>query len=121
MTLVFREARAADLPEIVNLLADDALGAGRERFEDPLPDTYTHAFEAISRDSNNQLLLAELDGQLAGFLQLTFIPGLTYTGRSRAQVEGVRVSETVRGQGSRLRGRAARTFAGRAAVPSPCR
>ena len=99
MTLVFREARAADLPEIVNLLADDALGVTRERIEEPLPEAYTSAFEAIGRDSNNQLLLAELDGQLVGFLQLTFIPGLTYTGRSRAQVEGVRVSKAVRRQG----------------------
>ena len=35
--VVFRKATAADLPAIVALLADDALGAGRERPADPLP------------------------------------------------------------------------------------
>ncbi|MEE8119333.1 MAG: GNAT family N-acetyltransferase [Gammaproteobacteria bacterium] len=37
---------------------------------------------------------------LAGFLQLTFIPGSTYTGRSRALIEGLRVNATLRGQGT---------------------
>lgn len=34
----FRNATAEDLTAIVRLLADDELGATRERFEEPLPD-----------------------------------------------------------------------------------
>jgi GNAT superfamily N-acetyltransferase len=38
-------------------------------------------------------------GELAGTLQLTYIPGLTYTGGERAQIEGVRVAADQRGYG----------------------
>lgn len=36
----FRKAQKEDLPAIVRLLADDELGSGRERYEDPLPEEY---------------------------------------------------------------------------------
>ena len=98
----FREARAGDLPAILALLADDPLGKYREMAlpgEAEIPVAYRTAFEAISTDSRNQLIVAVVDGAVAGCLQLTFIPGLTYQGGERAQVEGVRVSASVRGQG----------------------
>lgn len=94
-----RPATRADLPAIVEMLASDALGSTRERFEDPLPDSYRHAFDAISRSTSDELVVAEADGRVVGVLQLTIIPYLTYQGRSRALIEGVRVHERVRGQG----------------------
>lgn len=36
---------------------------------------------------------------MAGVFQLTFIPNLTYQGGKRAQIEGVRVAASRRGQG----------------------
>ena len=36
-----------DVPEIVQLLANDKLGSQRERFEEPLPSVYFQAFERI--------------------------------------------------------------------------
>ena len=51
--LIFRAATAADLPRLVEMLADDALGAMRERSEDPLPDAYCDAFAAIEADPAN--------------------------------------------------------------------
>jgi GNAT superfamily N-acetyltransferase len=45
----FRNAVAGDLPAIVKLLADDELGAMRERDEDPLPREYRDAFAAMER------------------------------------------------------------------------
>lgn len=95
----YRSAGADDLPAIVALLADDPLGAQRERFEDPLPEAYRTAFAAIERDANNELLVAELDGELVGVLQLTLLPNLTYQGSWRAQIEGVRTARSVRGRG----------------------
>lgn len=97
--LTFREATRDDLPTLVALLVDDPLGARRERYELPLPASYERAFETIQSDPHNQLLLAEQHGTLAGMLQLTFIPYLTYQGGWRAQIEGVRVARTARGQG----------------------
>jgi ribosomal protein S18 acetylase RimI-like enzyme len=95
----YRTAEADDLPAIVALLADDPLGAQRERVDDPLPESYGRAFAAIERDANNELRVAELDGQVVGVLQITFLPSLTYQGSWRAQIEGVRTARSVRGRG----------------------
>ncbi len=45
MKLKFRQATREDLSEIVRMLADDFLGATRERYENPLPESYVKAFE----------------------------------------------------------------------------
>lgn len=95
----FRAAAADDLPAIVRLLADDPLGAERERVTDPLPRAYPDAFAAIAADPNNELIVADRDGAVVGVLQLTFVPSLTWQGRWRAMVEGVRVSAAARGGG----------------------
>jgi GNAT superfamily N-acetyltransferase len=97
--VTFREATAADLPQIVRLLADDPLGATREALAEEIPEAYFSAFAAIDKDPNNALIVAEVSGEVAGTLQLTFIPGLTYTGGERAQIEGVRVAAEQRGAG----------------------
>jgi GNAT superfamily N-acetyltransferase len=95
----FRSAARDDVPEIVRLLASDPLGAKREAFESPLPEGYYEAFDAIERDANNELIVAELNGRIIGVLQLTFIPYMTYGGRWRALIEGVRVDSEVRSRG----------------------
>lgn len=97
--VTFREATADDLAEIVRLLADDPLGATRETPGDEIPEAYFTAFAAIEKDPNNAVIVAEFGGRIAGTLQLTFIPGLTYTGGERAQIEGVRVAAEARGHG----------------------
>lgn len=100
----FRDAAREDLPKIVRLLANDPLGSKRERFEDPLPDCYCRAFDAIAADPNNRLIVVEHDGAVIGTLQLTFIPNITYQGGIRAQIEGVRVDDAYRSRqvGKRL-------------------
>jgi len=60
MNLKFRKAMREDLPEIVRMLADDFLGARRERYENPLPGSYVKAFEEIEADKNNELIVAVL-------------------------------------------------------------
>ena len=98
-TLRFRAATGADLPAIVRLLADDGLGVTRERYAEPLPAAYRDAFAAMQAQGGNDYLLAALDGELAGRLQLTVIPGLSRFGMRRAQIEGVRVDRRFRGCG----------------------
>ena len=97
--VTFRRAREADVPDIVRLLADDPLGAKRERHETPLPESYARAFRAIDADPNNELVVACQDERVVGVLQLTFIPYLTYQGGWRALIEGVRVDARVRSLG----------------------
>jgi len=99
MDLTFREAVDADVLTLVKLFADDPLGAQREDISEPLNPAYKHAFEAISGDPNNELVVIESDGRLVGTLQLTFLPNLTRLGSWRCQIEGVRIHRDFRGHG----------------------
>ena len=94
-----RQAKCEDLSEIVRMLADDFLGLTRERYENPLPENYVKAFKETEADKNNELIVAEKDGEIIGTLQITFTPSISFQGRKRATVESVRVDEKYRGQG----------------------
>lgn len=96
--LCFRDATAADLPAIVRLLADEDLGRTRERVADPPSEAYVAAFRAIEADPNNRLVVVERGAEVAGCLQLTFIPNMTFHGGWRMQIEGVRIARSLRGQ-----------------------
>ena len=98
MKLEIREAKREDLPEIVRMLADDFLGATRERFETPLPEAYVKAFEEIEADKNNELIVVESGDGIVGTLQITFTPSISFMGGRRATVESVRVDKKYRGR-----------------------
>ncbi|MCP3680814.1 MAG: GNAT family N-acetyltransferase [Gammaproteobacteria bacterium] len=98
-TLVIRRAESDDLPAIVTLLADDPLGAERERAVKPLPESYVEAFERISGHREVQLLVVEIEGVIAGTGQLNYLTYLTYQGGTRAQIEAVRVHKDYRHHG----------------------
>lgn len=95
----FRPAASYDLVALVEMLADDHLGQTRESPGEPVHAGYAAAFAAIQEDPNNELIVCESDGNLLGMLQITFIPGLSYVGAWRAQIEGVRVSSSARNAG----------------------
>ena len=97
--LNFREANESDMSALVDLLAEDVLGAKREDTSIPLNPNYPDAFHSIDADSNNELTVVESDGELVGMLQLTFIPYLTHIGSWRCLIEGVRIANTYRGKG----------------------
>ena len=82
---MFRDARREDVPAIVALLADDVLGAEREGAVD---DAYLVAFEQVQADPGSRLIVAEADGQVAGTLQLNFLPGLSRHGMLRGADRG---------------------------------
>lgn len=95
--VVIRPAREADVPALVALLVDDPLGAQRESTADLHP--YYAAFARISADPNQLLVTMERDGEIIGTQQITFIPGLSFQGALRAQIEAVRVRADLRGGG----------------------
>ena len=98
--VIVRRARREDVGIIVAMLADDPLGRGRERIEDPLPSSYYGAFEAIERDPNIRLVVAEDgNGAVVGCLQLCVLPGLSSQGACRALIEDVRVATHCRSRG----------------------
>ncbi|TQJ59179.1 ribosomal protein S18 acetylase RimI-like enzyme [Arthrobacter sp. SLBN-83] len=102
-TFRLRHATRADLPALVHLLADDALGAGRETARDMEP--YERAFDAIEADPAHLLAVGELvppgaeAGPVVATFQLSFLPGISRQGAWRSQLEGVRVAASLRGQG----------------------
>jgi GNAT superfamily N-acetyltransferase len=102
-TFRLRPAVRGDLPAIVQLLADDSMGAGRERQGDM--ELYERAFQAIDADPSHLLVVGELapqgavGGPVVATFQISFLPGISRQGAWRSQIEGVRVAASVRGQG----------------------
>lgn len=99
MSIAIREAEQADLEAVVDMLADDALGAQREQNQRPLPEAYLRAFRAIRDQPGQTLLVAHEGTRVIGCVQLSFLPGLSHQGMMRAQIEGVRVASEARGRG----------------------
>lgn len=96
MTPQFRPARREDVAAVVALLRDDPLGQTRETKD---LDRYLAAFDAMAHTPDNQLIVGQFQEQIVACYQLTFIWGLTLNASRRAQIEGVRVLATLRGQG----------------------
>ncbi|MBO3700521.1 GNAT family N-acetyltransferase [Roseivirga sp. E12] len=99
MQLSFRKANNEDVKHIVEMLADDELGRQRENFQLPIHSSYKDAFKAIDNDQNQELIVVEVDKEIIGTLQLSFIQYLTYQGGVRAQIEAVRIRKDYRGKG----------------------
>jgi ribosomal protein S18 acetylase RimI-like enzyme len=99
---VIRRATRADLSAIVDLLADDVIGARRESAPrpgaEPAPE-YVRAFDAIDANPDELLLVACLGDEVVGTLQLTLLHHLSHRGATRAHIESVRVASGVRGRG----------------------
>ncbi|MEU9643774.1 GNAT family N-acetyltransferase [Streptomyces sp. NPDC048188] len=95
--LEIRPTTVEDIPAVVAMLADDPLGAQRESPDDLAP--YRTAFERLSSDPNQHLVVAVRDGRVVGTLQLTIVPGLSRRGATRSIIEGVRIHGDERGSG----------------------
>lgn len=96
MELTFREAERDDLERIVELIADDAVAATRTG---TFGAAHVAGFEAVAASPDNELVVAESDGEVVGVMQLTFIPGISRNGAARLLVEAVRVDRALRGRG----------------------
>ena len=95
-----RRALARDVAAIVGLLADDQLRSSKESTapEDLAP--YLTAFEAINAAADQLLVVVDDPaGHVVATQQLTVLPGLARSGATRLQIEAVRVSAALRGNG----------------------
>jgi GNAT superfamily N-acetyltransferase len=97
----FRLAERADVPAILELLADDEIS--RARGFGPVPEEVDAAtwaaFEAIDADPGNELIVGVDGGEVLATCQLTFTPGLSRGGSWRMTIEAVRVRADRRGGG----------------------
>lgn len=102
--LVVREARRSDLAAILALVAADAIRevpedvAGGRGSGDVAPE-YVAAYEGITADPGALLLVGELAGEIVATCQVNFLRHLMYHGGLVAQVESVRTTNHLRGQG----------------------
>ena len=94
-----RRATRDDLPCIVAMLHDDGLGKRREDPSLPLDARYVAAFERLDGDEDHLMLVLQQDDLVVGYLQLSFIPGLSRRGMLRGHIEAVRIAGDRRGQG----------------------
>jgi hypothetical protein len=72
MNIIIRKAIRSDIPLIVRLLADDNIGVTREKYEEPLPQSYYSAFDIINTDINNWLIVVELDNKIVGTMNIYY-------------------------------------------------
>jgi GNAT superfamily N-acetyltransferase len=99
-SFALRRARESDVAAIVGLLADDPLRSADESAAPVDLARYLTAFHAIDQDPAHLLLVAEDPaGRVVATQQLTVLPGLARSGATRLQVEAVRVSADLRGNG----------------------
>jgi GNAT superfamily N-acetyltransferase len=99
-TAVLREATAADVSAIVDLLRADQLGATRDgATSDGELKPYLRAFRAIESDPSHLLVVADDGTEVVATMQLSFLPGMARRGALRAQIEAVRVRADFRSLG----------------------
>jgi len=102
VAVAMREARREDVARIASLIL---LGAAQQTrtpagiAEEAAHPSYLAAFEALAASPGTTLLVAEIDGEIVGTLQVTLIPGLAARGRKRAKLESVHVDPARRSQG----------------------
>jgi GNAT superfamily N-acetyltransferase len=100
--LTFRDAHIGDIADIVTLYhGGDVRGADTppldpKTLKDP---RYRAAFEEIENDPNQLLIVVEIDDDIVGTLQITFIRGLSRFGELRGHLEHVHIREDLRGSG----------------------
>jgi len=100
--VIFRGATRADVPAILELLADDEIARSRQSgtaTPESVDAALWAAFEAIDADPRNELIVADEDGAVVGTCQLTFTPSLSRRGAERMTIEAVRVRDDLRGRG----------------------
>lgn len=96
---VVRRATLADLPACVGLfqLPGDGVTRDVEAMDDPA--AYVEAFHALADDDDNTLYVAEVEREVVGVFQLTFIRHVAHRGGLVARVEAVVVAPERRGGG----------------------
>lgn len=97
--LLIRSATRDDLKPLIALLAQLSLDAPREDLGPPLPDAYARTLDIILDDPRQTLLVAEVDGRLAGTAVLVIVSNLSYRARPYAIIENIVVDAASRGRG----------------------
>jgi GNAT superfamily N-acetyltransferase len=96
--LAYRNATVTDLPFIVRLIVEDTVVATGDN-PDAAGPGYAAALAAIDADPNQEMLIAEFEGEPVGCFQLSYLPGLMRQGMWRGQIEVVHIRADRRNAG----------------------
>ncbi len=97
--LVIRRARETDLQELVAMFAGDTLGDHGDTTDAAAFCDYLRAFNIIDASQNEQLFVAELEGEVVGTFQTLFNRTLTGRGSLSMIIVAVQTRSDKRGLG----------------------
>lgn len=99
--LLIRKATEADLPQLVDLYRQLELGDAAPRGDAPrVTEEERRAFAEVRADEHQEVLVAELRGEVVGTFVLLIVPNVAHGCSPWALVENVVVDETRRGAGA---------------------
>jgi GNAT superfamily N-acetyltransferase len=97
--IIIRRARESDLSQLIAMFAADDVGGHGDTTDADAYDDYLRAFNMIDASQNEQLFVAERDGDVVGTFQILFNRTLTGRGSLSMIIEAVQTKPDMRGQG----------------------
>jgi GNAT superfamily N-acetyltransferase len=97
--IIIRRAHEEDLPALIAMFAADDVGGHGDTTDEAAYDDYLRAFHMIDASGNEQLFVAELDGEPVGTFQILFNRTLTGRGSLSMIIEAVQTRADMRGRG----------------------
>ncbi|WP_425327142.1 GNAT family N-acetyltransferase [Rhizobium sullae] len=98
-SLLIREAREDDLPELIAMFAADDLGGHGDTNDPAALSGYARAFAAVAASPDQTLYVAERGSEVVGTFQTMITTSLTARGSSSMIIEAVQTRGDMRGQG----------------------
>ena len=97
--IIIRRARETDLSALIAMFAADDKGGHGDTTDADAYDDYLRAFNMIDASQNEQLFVAERDGDVVGTFQILFNRTLTGRGSLSMIIEAVQTRPDMRGRG----------------------
>lgn len=97
--IIIRRARESDLSQLIAMFAADDVGGHGDTTDADAYDDYLRAFNMIDASQNEQLFVAERDGDVVGTFQILFNRTLTGRGSLSMIIEAVQTRPDMRGHG----------------------
>ena len=97
--IIIRRARESDLSQLIEMFASDDVGGHGDTTDADAYDDYLRAFNMIDASQNEQLFVAERDGDVVGTFQILFNRTLTGRGSLSMIIEAVQTRPDMRGKG----------------------
>ncbi|WP_117193912.1 GNAT family N-acetyltransferase [Rhizobium terrae] len=96
---LIRRARDTDLPALIALFAADDAGGHGDTTDEAAYEDYLRAFNVIEASQNEQLFVAEVEGEVVGTFEIVFTRALTGRGALSMIIEAVQTRSDMRSKG----------------------